>query len=59
MTPLFPYLCVCRFNERYSKDLVATKKKLSEAQTRIAVLEKQVGDGALGVTHLVAGEQNC
>jgi hypothetical protein len=31
-----------RFNEKYSKDLVATKKKLSEAQARIAVLEKQV-----------------
>jgi hypothetical protein len=31
-----------RFNEKYSKDLVATKKKLTEAQARIAVLEKQV-----------------
>ena len=30
------------FNEKYSKDLVATKKKLSEAQSRITVLEKQV-----------------
>ena len=33
---------VFRFNEKYSKDLVATKKKLGEAQTRITVLEKQV-----------------
>jgi hypothetical protein len=38
-------LCVsapCRYNEKYNKDLVATKKRLSEAQSRITVLEKQV-----------------
>lgn len=31
-----------RFNDKYSKDLVATKKKLGDAQLRISALEKQV-----------------
>jgi multidrug resistance efflux pump len=31
---------VIRYNDKYSKDLVVTKKKLGEAEAKIAALEK-------------------
>jgi hypothetical protein len=37
---LLCYFC-CSFSEKYSKDLVATKKRLAEMETKVHQLDKQ------------------
>lgn len=39
---LRPHFSCFSFSERYSKDLVSTKKRLTELETKYAQLEKQV-----------------